>query len=724
MRITREPHFIQKIIGGIRTLKNRLLLRHLKFSKGLTTKQFLLEFKILGVQERLKQDDIQGAKEALVEYYKEKRASGWLVAPTRLTDLRMDTSKAIERDFLESAERILNYEISPSGIKPEVLNEGDIAWTRNVCESREWLWMLNRHAWWVVLGMAYRASRDERYAEAFVSQMLDWIEKNPPQDKKNENSPTWRLMEVALRMRVSWIPCFGLFFDSPVFDNDVKYEMIKSIYDHAIFLNRYKTSMNHLLRESNGLVCVAVSFSEFKRSEHWLANGIDRIMAELPVQVYQDGVQVEISTGYQSMVIDELETTCDLIGFVNKGEPLNRLKSTLEKMYEVLMYLSRPDGTYPQLNDGFILWGKERLRVAGNSLGREDFVYVGTGGESGAEPQLLSKAFEKSGIHVMRSGWARDSHQLIFDCGPYGGFHGHEDALSIDLSVYGKPMIVDCGSYTYESKDPYRNYFVGTYSHNSVLVDGMSQVRRYKRESSVASTAQEADGIWVSGNNFDYSEGTYDGGYGSLDIMDRSAVPYETEVRHKRSILFVNREYWVVLDYLQSVMPHEYTWIYHCDPSVRAKVSTRNGLTLRHQDDSVGLRVIWDKNSAIKSDVVRGSADPIQGWYSKDHHKKEPTDTVVLRRKAKDLVMATVFMPFENSQEEEYFVKCDTDENDLCYRVQVSSPCLTDEILLNYGRGNSPQKQAYEINSIGCKRLEDGSDGIKLFSWEKPAEIG
>ena len=76
----------------------------------------------------------------------------------------------------------------------------------------------------------------------------------------------------------------------------------------------------------------------------------------------------------------------------------------------------------------------------------------------------------------MRSDWTEDARWLIFDTGPYGGPHGHEDKLSFELFAYGAPFIVDPGSYTYNRSDPYREYFVGSQGHNTVLVDNKSQV--------------------------------------------------------------------------------------------------------------------------------------------------------------------------------------------------------------------------------------------------------
>jgi len=84
-----------------------------------------------------------------------------------------------------------------------------------------------------LLGAAYQVCRDERYASAFVAQMLAWVNRNPPLPKRDETSPSWRLMEVGMRLRASWIPAFALFYNSPSFHDEAKLTMLRAIYDHA-----------------------------------------------------------------------------------------------------------------------------------------------------------------------------------------------------------------------------------------------------------------------------------------------------------------------------------------------------------------------------------------------------------------------------------------------------------------------------------------------------------
>lgn len=69
---------------------------------------------------------------------------------------------------------------------------------------------------------------------------------------------------------------------------------------------------------------------------------------------------------------------------------------------------------------------------------------------------------------------------LAFDCGlaapSFIPPHAHADALSFQLWVAGKPLIVDPGTFTYEP-GPERDWFRGTGAHATVAVDGRDQFR-------------------------------------------------------------------------------------------------------------------------------------------------------------------------------------------------------------------------------------------------------
>ena len=66
----------------------------------------------------------------------------------------------------------------------------------------------------------------------------------------------------------------------------------------------------------------------------------------------------------------------------------------------------------------------------------------------------------------------------MLDAGPHGyrnGGHAHADALSLTLSIDGRPLLIDPGTSTYTMDSQLRDGMRSTASHNTVNVDGRSQ---------------------------------------------------------------------------------------------------------------------------------------------------------------------------------------------------------------------------------------------------------
>ena len=278
----------------------RLLLRKYseRFGPGIDSVHKLSDRAFFSHFELQNVPDSKGADPGLdtvLSHYSRRTQDDWPALPDVLTDLRVDLSKLSKDQTIELADKALAGDLHPSGVRPEFDEQGRINWSANPAGSREWLLMINRHAWWPLWAAAYQLSGDEKYAKAFVLQLTDWIDRNPMPRQKSEHLESWRLMEAGLRMRVSWVPAFGAFFNSAHFDAAAKLMMLRALCDHGRFLSNFCTNRNHLVRESNGLITLALSFPEFKDAESWMQIGLKRLDEELRTQVNEDGSHIEMS---------------------------------------------------------------------------------------------------------------------------------------------------------------------------------------------------------------------------------------------------------------------------------------------------------------------------------------------------------------------------------------------------------------------------------------------
>ena len=108
-------------------------------------------------------------------------------------------------------------------------------------------------------------------------------------------------------------------------------------------------------------------------------------------------------------------------------------------------------------------WGmqEEAIWVAGSEgpakAGHDAKTTVASGSTdvaSGVSRTAPSRVFPDTGYVVMRDG---NGGHAVFDVGPHGymnGGHAHADALSMTLSLEGRPFLVDPGTATYTMDPP------------------------------------------------------------------------------------------------------------------------------------------------------------------------------------------------------------------------------------------------------------------------------
>ena len=159
----------------------------------------------------------------------------------------------------------------------------------------------------------------------------------------------------------------------------------------------------------------------------------------------------------------------------------------------------------------------------------------------------------------MRDGWTADSNYLLFDCGPHGTDncgHAHADALSFELAVNGKTLLIDPGTYTYTGSKEMRDWFRSSEAHNTLTVDNES--------SSVSdgpfswkTIARSECSSWITEESLDYVVGSHDG-------FMRLAEP----AKHTRSILFIKNGYWVVRDVVETSGAHDLQARFHLAPGL------------------------------------------------------------------------------------------------------------------------------------------------------------
>lgn len=476
----------------------------------------------------------------------------------------------------------------------------------------EWTWGLNRHTFWPRMGRTYHLLKDERYAQAFVEQMTDWVAKNPvPLWAQQGAFSRWRTIEAGLRMQNSWPNAFLYFLSSPSFTDEAIVTMVKSMVEHARYLATHNTGGNWLTIEMNGLYHVGVLFPELKEAAEWRRFAAERMRDELTRQVYPDGAQNELAPQYHITAVENFLGIADIANMNGYELPTGYLEN-LERMFDYSVYMLQPNGRMPDFNDSAdanprdILWRGHQLFPE-----RQDFLWVALGRTVGEPPEQTSVALPYAGHLIQRSGWDANARYLAFDVGPFGNGHQHEDKLNFVLSAYGRDFVVDAGKYVYDNSK-WREYVRSPYGHNIAFVDGLGQNRRMSLTTFVSD--EPSPHVWQVTPEYEFAQGYY-----GSEIEGYGAVP-RWIATHQRSILYVkegvDQDFWVIADtfFPQDASSHRYETLFHLNAAEVAVGEESAVRTLFSSGANLGIFPLSDGVIEL-ANVVKGQEEPfVQGW--------------------------------------------------------------------------------------------------------------
>ncbi len=510
---------------------------------------------------------------------------------------------------------------------------GEVDWFANPTFNgyEEWTWQLSRHQEWAILAERYRETGDERFAQGFVRLFRSWVRQAVvPENASGGETRCWRTIEAGIRMGGAWQWALHSFYRSPHFTDDLLIDWYKSVWEHGWRLRGFHRTGNWLIMEMNGLAQIALLYPQFRDAPAWREYAFDRLIRELGAQLYPDGFQYELSTGYHQVVINNYQWLADVYAAYDQPVP-DAFRAGLEPAHAVNVRLMMPDGRLPDLNDGG--WHQvARLlaRAADGYPERDDFRWAATRGREGRPPAERSLAFPYAGYYVMRTGWEPDAVWALFDGGPFGYGHQHEDKLNLLVHAYGRLLLTEGGNYAYDASEM-RRYVLSTRAHNTVRVDGLGQNRRLHFRRDDVRLDLPAGARWRTTPDWDAVEATYDEGYGP-DAARLAA--------HTRRVIFLKGGIeglgpcLLVIDRLVPAddAPHTYEVLWHLDggtPEVR-------GLAVLGRDaGQPNLAILPAPLAGLDLDLVAGQEAPEwQGWKAIGSHQQgefAPAPTAVYR---------------------------------------------------------------------------------------------
>jgi hypothetical protein len=485
---------------------------------------------------------------------------------------------------------------------------------------------LNRQQHLPRLAKAFFLTGDERYAFEAIVQIESWIEQNPRGQGINWQSS----LEIAIRC-ISWLWTIFLLLESQCLNEESLRTICRSLFAQLDHVNRYPSVYSspntHLIGEAASLFIAGILFAELPRSRRWREFGASVLVDSMERQVHSDGVYAELSSYYHCYAADFYLHALALARSNRISFP-ESMWSRLASMFDFLMHIIRSDGTIPLLGDddggrvlaiaspnycsyrdglcsASVLFSRSDFKYQAREFAEESFWLLGDEAWTifkslaAHSPVELRRAFESAGYFVQRSGWDPHDTQVVFDCGGLGmgrGGHAHADALSFTVFSGGYEFLIDPGTSVYNGAPDWRRLFRSTSAHNTVVVDGKNQCE----PGETFSWRTKAAGRLL--RQVELPETDYVDGVVNLG-----------NVLHRRRMVHVRPNYWIVLDELQGRGEHDFDFFYHFAPEAQITVLSdekRGEINCRARIDDAGLQLCM-----YASDQV--SAEVIQGWASR-----------------------------------------------------------------------------------------------------------
>jgi hypothetical protein len=572
----------------------------------------------------------------------------------------------------------------------------------SVAGDKKITWELNRHQHFVTLGQAYWLTKDEKYAESFISQATSWMNANPAKRGINWVSS----LELALRS-ISWLWALHLFAGSSRLTPQFELRLLKNLVAHGLhlqdYLSHYFSPNTHLTGEALGLYYLGIALPELRCADTWKNVGVGIMLDELSRQIRSDGVYFEQATYYHRYTADFYTHLLILARACKIALPAE-VEEKLAKMMTHLMWITRPDGSSPLVGDddggrlvilgvrepddfrdtlatGAALYGRgDWKRVAGRSA-VETLWLLGPDGlidyealES-SEPDASSTLFRESGIAVMRGGWSDESSYVLMDCGPHGSLacgHAHADALSIEISALGKPWIIDPGTFTYTADPKLRDWFRSTHAHNTVTVDDKSQSVTAGPFSwnHIANTEL---GDFIIGDGFDYLAGSHDGYERLRDPVRHTRFIINPKATTGRVTSGLLPAYLIVRDAFSASETHNYAIRYHLAPGCSA-FAVDNQVTVTRPGGK-RLHIAVFGSSRLRAQITKS-------WASRAYGQCEPSVVVTFEaRETGPQEFTTLIIPAYEAQA----ISIDRHPTDFAGAsgYQVISESVRDVLLIN-----------------------------------------
>lgn len=346
--------------------------------------------------------------------------------------------------------------------------------------------------------------KKEDHSEWVFNEISSWLNAN-----KINSGPNYRCsQEISLRV-LNWTYALNFYKDSDYLSEELFqkimhtiYWQLKHIYSNINF-SRIAVRNNHAITETLTLYLGALFYPSFPEAALWKRDGKKWFEQEIAYQIYPDGSFLQFSMNYHRVVVQLLTWALKTAYFFDEKYD----EVVYDRAYKSLRFLyacqDNNTGWLPNYgsNDGALFFKLNscdyrdyrpqlnvlHLLLTGTSLYNdgnwdEDMFWFQAQQVKGVSFPALKheegwNTFENGGYYILR-----EAETLTFiRCGSHKDRPAQADNLHLDIWHKGQNVLFDGGSYKYNADEKVLKYFMGTESHNTVMLDNFDQMEKGPR---------------------------------------------------------------------------------------------------------------------------------------------------------------------------------------------------------------------------------------------------
>ncbi|WHY19872.1 heparinase II/III family protein [Paenibacillus sp. G2S3] len=346
--------------------------------------------------------------------------------------------------------------------------------TPNIADI-EYHYQITRFSWLNPLLAEYLNTGTESFAAKYIDYMVDFIVDGEASTSEYGAGSFPRNFDAGIRS-ASWVKAYHVLRESSSMSAESNIDILKTFWKKGTYLNSpggFSPVGNHGMVETEGLYTLGLYFPEFTDSATWLSTAYSRFDYLMSTLIFKDGSYSESSDTYTTVTTAPMIAIKQL-GVMNNVPFEGSFDSNLNSLGKYLADIAFPNGYAVNFGDSQYTDLKATIKQIGELTDDDALRYIGTSGAQGTEPSYTSILYPVSKSAMMRSGWSPNDRYLFTNV-KQAAPHRHPDDNSITYYAYGRPLLVDPGTYSY-SNDSISNWLrYSTEAHNTIEINDTPQ---------------------------------------------------------------------------------------------------------------------------------------------------------------------------------------------------------------------------------------------------------